>query len=334
MANRRAIFVSAIFAGLSAGLPLSTTAVRAASADQCLTQPGPKTPPGEHWYYHLEHGRHCWYVRNQGGSVARASSAEAEAAPPSKAQAPTDETAQTSALENARDEFPEPQGGTEDNTGAAPMKVAAAAAPDQAAPAVAPDTTAIAPRTPVNQQPSADQSSEVSSRWPDPSTAVASATPPLAADSATPEPSSRPLPATSPSSAAAPPPPAAGNPTAEKASVSNTPRGQSPASLETLFMVILGALALAGLTASIIYRLGRARAAARRPRAAIWPTLDEAPTPPWSEQAIPAPRLDHQSARDHQDIPRRAAQPSAAQERMQKIEEILEQLVKQARADA
>ena len=99
-------------------------------------------------------------------------------------------------------------------------------------------------------------------------------------------------------------------------------------------MVILGALALAGLTASIIYRLGRARTAARRPRAAIWPTLDDAPKPPWSEQAIPAPRLDHQDVRDHQDIPRRAARPGAAQQRMQKIEELLEQLVKQARADA
>src|SRR6185437_13799824 len=107
MANRRAIFISAIFAGLSAGLPLSTIAVRAASVEQCLAQPGPKAPPGEHWYYHLEHGRHCWYVRKQGGSLARASSTEA--APPSKAQLGTNETAETRALENARDELPEPQ---------------------------------------------------------------------------------------------------------------------------------------------------------------------------------------------------------------------------------
>src|SRR6185437_5075040 len=101
MANRRAIFASAIFVGLSAGLPLSATAVRAASVDQCLTQPGPKTPAGEHWYYHIEHGRHCWYVRNQGGSVARGSFSEA--APPSKATVRTNETAETSALDNARD---------------------------------------------------------------------------------------------------------------------------------------------------------------------------------------------------------------------------------------
>ncbi|MGH6679967.1 MAG: hypothetical protein ACREDL_13810 [Bradyrhizobium sp.] len=93
-------------------------------------------------------------------------------------------------------------------------------------------------------------------------------------------------------------------------------------------MVIAGALALAGLTASIVYRLGRARAAAQRPRTAIWPTIDGAPRPPWSEQAIAAPR------RDHHELPRRAAQPGAAQERMQKIEELLEQLVEQARADA
>lgn len=333
MANRRAMLVSAIFAGLGAGLPLSTTAVRAAgSPDQCLTQPGPKTPPGQHWYYHIEHGRHCWYVRNQGGSAARASSSAA--ASPSKARVLTNETAESSALENARDEFPEPQGPADDNAGVAPMGMAATAAPKQTASAAArdttatvPDTTAVTPSTIVNQPPSAAQQAAVSSRWPDPSAAVTSAAPPPA-DSPAPEPSSRPLPPTRPSSAVAPPPPSAGNATAEKTSVSNAPSGKSPASLETLFMVILGALALAGFTASIIYRLGRARAAAVRPRAVMWPTIDGAPRPPWSEQATPAPR------RDHQGLPHRAAQPGAAQERMQKIEEILAQLVKQAQADA
>lgn len=329
MANRRAIVVSAIFAGLSAGLPLSMPAVRAASGDQCLTQPGPKAAPGQHWYYHLEHGRHCWYVRDKGGGVARASSSEA--ASPSKAQVRTNDTADSSVLENARDELSESQGFANDEASVAPAKTAVAAAPSQTAPAVAPDAAATATGSaavapPLNQAPNADQQPAVSSRWADPSAAVATAAPPPATDSANPAPSSRALP--SASSALVPPPHSADNSTVEKGPVSSFAPGNSAASLETLFIVIVGALALAGLIASIVYRLGRARAAAQRPRTAIWPTIDSAPTPPWSEQAIPASRP------DLHDLPRRAPRPSAAQERMQKIEELLEQLVEQARADA
>lgn len=308
MANRRAIVVSAIFAGLSAGLPLSMPAVRAASGDQCLTQPGPKAAPGQHWYYHLEHGRHCWYVRDKGGGVARASSSEA--ASPSKAQVRTNDTADSSVLENARDELSESQGFANDEASVAPAKTAVAAAPSQTAPAVAPDAAATATGSaavapPLNRAPNADQQPAVS---------------------ANPAPSSRALP--SASSALVPPPHSADNSTVEKGPVSSFAPGNSAASLETLFIVIVGALALAGLIASIVYRLGRARAAAQRPRTAIWPTIDSAPTPPWSEQAIPASRP------DLHDLPRRAPRPSAAQERMQKIEELLEQLVEQARADA
>jgi hypothetical protein len=98
------------------------------------------------------------------------------------------------------------------------------------------------------------------------------------------------------------------------------------ASLGRLFAVIAGALALAGLIASIVLRLGKSRRVlidARR-RGAIWDRLDGPPEaasiPPWSEPVV--------------DEPSATVQPTVrrgpAQERYQKIEEILAELVRQA----
>jgi hypothetical protein len=102
-----------------------------------------------------------------------------------------------------------------------------------------------------------------------------------------------------------------------------------------LLAVIAGALALAGVIASVLFRLGRARRAqigARR-RRAIWESVDDqtAPSviPPWvepgTEQSAPVRADTLSSSR---------AQSSAAQERYQKIEEILAELVKQAQLDS
>lgn len=93
-----------------------------------------------------------------------------------------------------------------------------------------------------------------------------------------------------------------------------------------LFMVILGALALAGLTASVVYRFGRARHIridAHQRRAAIWEGVEDAPQPPWVE---PAPEM----AAPRSTTARSAAPTATPQERYHKIEEILAQLVKQA----
>jgi hypothetical protein len=95
--------------------------------------------------------------------------------------------------------------------------------------------------------------------------------------------------------------------------------------------VIAGALALAGLIASIVLRLGRSRRVlidARR-RGAIWDRVDGPPEaasiPPWSE-----PVVDEPSATVQPTVRRGPAQSGAAQERYQKIEEILAELVRQA----
>jgi hypothetical protein len=100
----------------------------------------------------------------------------------------------------------------------------------------------------------------------------------------------------------------------------------SSASLEMLLIVILSALALAGLTASVVYRLSRSRQIridVRQRRAAIWEGVDEAPQPPWAEpvteETAPRPHAVHSMA-----------STTVPQLRHQKIEELLAQLVKQA----
>ncbi len=41
-----------------------TIAVRPAVAADCIAEPNRDAPPGQHWYYHLDHAndRKCWYL--------------------------------------------------------------------------------------------------------------------------------------------------------------------------------------------------------------------------------------------------------------------------------
>jgi hypothetical protein len=74
MSNRTAKFVSAIFASLLAGAPLATVSHSAAA--ECLSAPKDQTPEGGHWYYRIEHPseRHCWYLRKEDGTLAQIAS--------------------------------------------------------------------------------------------------------------------------------------------------------------------------------------------------------------------------------------------------------------------
>jgi len=51
---------------ISAGMIGAALAIagRPALAADCLVEPNRDTPPGQHWYYHLDHGtdRKCWYL--------------------------------------------------------------------------------------------------------------------------------------------------------------------------------------------------------------------------------------------------------------------------------
>jgi hypothetical protein len=68
MPNRTAKFVSALFASLLAGAPLTTVTHGATTvADDCLSGPKGQAPQGAHWYYRVDRStkRHCWYLADQ-----------------------------------------------------------------------------------------------------------------------------------------------------------------------------------------------------------------------------------------------------------------------------
>ncbi len=65
MSSRTAKFVSAVFASLLAGIPLTTVSHSAVTpAETCLSGPKGAPPKGGHWYYRIDRAtkRHCWYV--------------------------------------------------------------------------------------------------------------------------------------------------------------------------------------------------------------------------------------------------------------------------------
>ncbi|WP_376717285.1 hypothetical protein [Bradyrhizobium sp. 62B] len=236
MGNRTAKFVSALVGSVIAGLPLAAMSQNApnppstanAAAD-CLASPKGAAPQGQHWYYRLDRAtkRQCWYLRAAGGkdNAKAAQTAEAAADAPPDSSAPPPQTVQ-----DARAEFVGPR--------------AAPKAPNASAPA----TPTSPPPTQQPENQAADGSAQqapVATPWPD-----------VPAASTTPEPQ----PANTmggaaaqskakPSKSPAPLPPAATDSTTDK------PSG----SVQMLLLVIGGALALAGILASLIYRFAGGR---------------------------------------------------------------------------
>jgi hypothetical protein len=99
------------------------------------------------------------------------------------------------------------------------------------------------------------QPSVVASRWPDPSTAIAAANPPPVTDQLAAN--------EQPDSAAAPP-----TAVAEAAPTALDMLRGRPATVPMLLAVMTGALALAGITASVVLKLGAMRRRVRRDK--IW----------------------------------------------------------------
>ena len=107
MPNRTAKFVSALFASLLAGAPLTTVTHGATTvADDCLSGPKGQAPQGAHWYYRVDRStkRHCWYLADQQHtprSQTAAVNAAASAKPPQDADA-----AMQQSVANAHAELP------------------------------------------------------------------------------------------------------------------------------------------------------------------------------------------------------------------------------------
>lgn len=241
MPNRTAKFVSAVIAGLCAGIPLtaSQSATPAPAADECLLAPKGETPEGGHWYYRIEHpsNRHCWYLRGEGD--ARTQNAASNAPAPAKPVSPTPDTTIPGSVANARAELTSRAVVDQDkaaNTGQVPA-AANAAVVDTAAPANPADTNML--------------TSVVASRWPEQLSANSPAVPPQ------PPPPVNP-PADVQADASPPPQPVAAPPAVPLAAADASMAKQSGSAV-MLFAIIVGALSVAGLVASMVFRSGSKR---------------------------------------------------------------------------
>jgi hypothetical protein len=287
MPNRTTKFVSALFASLLAGAPLTTASHSApAEAENCLAGPKGTLPQGGHWYYRVERAtkRHCWYIGDEKEKVARAvpanSSASADSAPPAS---PPKNAAAQRAIADARAELPPPQTQAEPETSITGQRAAAAAAN-----AAGTDTNQRANVRDTNTQSSA-QSSVIASRWPESSGVSPSASPAPApatyqsAADAQPDTAEAPAPAIAPVTLAA----------------ADSSAARQTGSIQTLLLVIIGALSLAGLMGSVIFRFGRMRwtgggrdiSRDRRDRRAIWDSVSPSPMA-YPSSGAPMPAAD------------------------------------------
>jgi hypothetical protein len=229
---------------------IDTTPARA--ADECLTAPKGETPEGSHWYYRIEHpsNRHCWHLRGEGDAQAQAAPSNSSAA--AKQAPPKQDAAMPGSVANARAELTAPQApldqGPPANTGQIPA-AAGATNIDGRSPATAPDTNMLR--------------SVVASRWPNQLSASASAAPPPApvsppADTQANDVQANDVQTSAMQANAAPPPQSAPAPTVPLAAADASTAKQSGSAM-MLLVVIVGALSVAGLAASAIFRFGGKR---------------------------------------------------------------------------
>ena len=319
MSKRAARIASTIFASVLAGATFTTIShIAADAAETCRTEPGDQTPEGKHWYYRVEHSsnRQCWYLRGEGERPAQANPQRSEKAVEPQAETPAPQRS----LADAHAEYPWPQPRVQQNT---------AASTPQGPQAVPADAANAQDAQRPNVLESTTRGSLIGSRWPDPGaastvTSQATATPEVVAqaqpDQTTPAP---------------PAPPAA-------LVAADASPAKTPASLPTLLMVVAGALALAGLTGSLIFRLGSrrpARSAVRPHRRVAWDTADVARPPPPRQSPLQAPTnptkmppwVDPEFARRPELAPgfHEASGHDDHNDRLDKISEILERMSKQ-----
>lgn len=308
MSNRSARFVSAIIASILAGANFTAVAENApadnkaadskpadtkAVADNCLSGPKGSLPAGGHWYYHVDRAtkRNCWYIGDDKGKTAKAAPAApdpssvastADSAPP-----PQPSASMRKSVADARAELTSPQANiAQDTTASSGQQATRAANADNSPRAAAANADT--------------QSSTVSSRWPEASSVPPSGSFQLSAANASTnaQADAQPEPA----------PPPTVTPAAPAATGSALDRQSS--STQMLLLVMISALALAGLVSAVILRLNRARKPADEFRSE-WPApwdsihsdlapqpmlrLEEPPTPP----AEAPTRREHSTRREH-----------------------------------
>ena len=252
MSKRIAKFLSAVFASFLAATPLATIPHNAArAADDCLA--GPKkdqTPQGGHWYYRIDHAtkRHCWYLGEEREKLSQIS--RPNSSPSTKPASPNTEPALQPSVADARAELP------------ARTRIEQPNAFDALAPAM-PEDAASAEANDVTRPPDAEtQRSIVATRWPD----SYSATPmtnaaPAKRDANV---SASPVARVEPASVLA----------AEPFAAADASSASSAYSVPVQLAAMLGALALAGIIGSLVFKFASTRrpvrTGIRKRRGAIW----------------------------------------------------------------
>jgi hypothetical protein len=255
MPNRSAKFVSAIFASFLAGAALATISHSAArAADDCLSGPKDQTPQGGHWYYRIDHAtkRHCWYLREDGEKLSQTALPNSPSS--TKPISPT-EAATLRSIANAHAELPA-QAGIEQpsrNDALTPAMPADAAIRENGGATRTPDAEA--------------QPSIVASRWPDPAGSNSSTNPmPFKSDTVA---------SVNSTSRTQPPSVLAASRFAPADLSSKTPTY----SAQMQFAALIGALALAGIIGSVIFKFISTRrprrGRIRKRRGAIWESTDD-----------------------------------------------------------
>ena len=283
MPNEPAKFVSAIFASVLAGTLLAIIAHGAArAADDCLSAPKDETPARSHWYYRLDHA-----TKRHCWYLREEGERLSQATAPKAAAAPQ------RSLADARAELP-------------------AQTPIEAPRRDVAQPLAITADKPVGEDNGATGAaagrSIVASRWPSQSEAAPSSDPASAlADSATR--------ANSPT-----PPPAVL--AAGQFAAADAPAQTRAYSARTQLAALLGALALAGVIGTVVFKLTgarRLRQARIRPyRGPIWQPTDD-------DSILLSPQPDA--------LPRRpgfAREPDPGAERNERISQFFSQLSKRA----
>ena len=317
MSKEPAGFASAISIGVLVALsPMTSFFGAARAADTCLSEPNGATPAGKHWYYRIEHGtgRHCWYLR--GEDEKPASVGAPESAPAVTETSPRAETDAARSIANAHAELPSPVRAAETTTAAATPAVPTA--PADAAGSVPANGAARLQAT---------------SPWPVPS--------PLAQGSQSAATASEQRSDSQPTSV---PEPAVAQP------VQAVER--KIGSLQKLLLVAFGALALAGLSGSAVYRSAAGARRRRTRRKDRWPkkvpakAISRAVSGPTSNaRRVSAPeladaaRLPPGVAPELYDTTPRHTIPSARDEseypseQVERIEDFLARLTKQLQAE-
>jgi hypothetical protein len=276
MPNLTAKVAFAIFSSLLAGVSMAGVSSRSAHAeDSCLAAPKGVAPAGSHWHYRIDRAtkQHCWYARDEKQARATPNTTAVTDTAQSEENAPSPAASVRKSVADAHAELQPAQPRANAVTGEPAASVNAGPATPAAAPQGAPDADA---------SPSA-----VGARWLDPNNAASSddsLQPADTSDAASPS-----NVAPDPAASSAPVTAAAPLATADASSV----MGSNP--LQSMLLIVVGALAFAGVAGSIIYRFGSAPArsyAMRDGRRDIWDTaFEEQPRRPVLPAAAHRPNI-------------------------------------------